>query len=131
MVHKHVLGAGQGDSVHPELFVEHNLGHIQSQNALSKQAHFIPLKVLNSREDKGKPIHKRLGFVRAEARSCKFCPLLPPFRTRSGWSTHMLDQHGINSDGDSEGEEEEDDVELLKRSRQDIPGAGEQRERVE
>ena len=60
---------GQGDSVHSELFVENDLGRIQSQNALSKQANFIPLQVLSSREDKGKPIHKRLGFVRAEARS--------------------------------------------------------------
>ena len=37
----------------------------KKQDALSKQHVFIPLQVLNSREEKGKPLDKRYGFIRA------------------------------------------------------------------
>ena len=51
--------------------------------------------------------------------SCNFCPLVPPFRTKSGLSAHMLQAHGpwaLGAHGiDSDGEE------VLRRSRRDIP----------
>ena len=90
------------------------------QNALSKQKYFIPQEVLNSRETpQGQPLHKKYGFVRAEKMSCKYCDR-PPFHGKIGLAVHMMDAHGIDSEGDSE-EEENEEVMEVKRSSRDVP----------
>ena len=70
----------------------------QKRNAISQQF-YIPQEILSAKKTpQGEPLQKIYGFVRAEEMSCKFCDR-PPFRTKIGLAVHMMDEHGVNSDG--------------------------------
>ena len=89
------------------------------QNALSKQEYYIPPEVLNAKETpQGRPLHKKYGFVRADKMSCKYCDR-PPFHGKIGLAIHMMDEHGIDSEGSEE--ENEEDIMEIKRSSRDVP----------
>ena len=89
------------------------------QNVLSKQEYYIPPQVLNAKETpQGQPLHKKYGFIRADKMSCKHCNR-PPFHTKIGLAVHMMDEHGIDSEGSEE--EEEEEIMELKRSSRDVP----------
>ena len=52
--------------------------------------------------------------------SCKFCDR-PPFRTKIGLAVHMTDEHGVDSDGETDSDEELEEVGVVRRSSRDIP----------
>lgn len=95
----------------------------KNPNALSKQKNFILHEIMNAwHRLTGEPIKKRYGFIHAKEMSYKFkyCTL-PPFRTKIGLKTHLTDDHGMNSDEESEGEDLEDQLMKRSSSRRNIP----------
>ena len=94
----------------------------KKQNVMNQQF-YIPPEILNAKvtpQEHGEPLLKRYGIVRAEKMSCKFCDR-PPFRTKIGLAVHMTDEHGVNSDGETDSDEELEEVGVVRRSSRDIP----------
>ena len=92
----------------------------KKRNAMNQQF-YIPQEILNAKETpqgQGEPL--RYGIVRAEKMSCKFCDR-PPFRTKIGLAVHMTDEHGVNSDGGTDSDEELEEVGVVRRSSRNIP----------
>ena len=80
-------------------------------------------EILNAKETpqwQGESSLKRYGIVRAEKMSCKFCDR-PPFRTKIGLAVHMTDEHGVDSDGETDSDEELEELGVLGRSSRDSP----------
>ena len=92
----------------------------KKQNVIYQQF-YIPQEILSAKKTpQGEPLQKIYGFVRAEEMSCKFCDR-PPFRTKIGLAVHMMDEHGVNSDGETDSDEDLEEVGVLRRSSREIP----------
>ena len=80
-------------------------------------------EILNAKETpqgQGEPLLNRYRIVRAGKMSCKFCDR-PPFRTKIGLAVHMTDEHGVDSDGETDSDEELEEVGVVRRSSRNIP----------
>ena len=91
----------------------------QKRNAISQQF-YIPQEILSAKKTpQGEPLQKIYGLVRAKNMSCKFCDR-PPFRTKTGLAVHMTDEHGVDSDGVTDSDEELEEVGVVRRSSRHI-----------